>query len=845
MADADEVVLPDVQSESQASTQPSTQPSTQFSEQEDEPIAVDTQETDVSAAHQTKESFHPAQEGVRSRGATVEPINKDSPPTEEGRTGEIALESKETDPEVNSSPVRKPKVDVGQKEPQPISNLESSPAKTQIPKAPSIETGGPQSEDEVMKDVPEDPTNDDTVLDNLDDIGSPSDGSTPERLPVRKSSLSFASLPAREPLKSLGGPRLSRTSHIELTKINNARASHFGRQTGGHRMTQTAAEDNSNSGAMAIDHDKESNEEEEPDQATKMHSKKSTQTLHERISMLGKLQPVSRPRKSIPSSGAHAGQISYPELPASKPEASSHKAPEAPVFETNSPGADWIKPLSSPQRPEPPKSETTDIMNKPSGPEKERAAGKKDTPNAESERPKSSTSIFSSPRPHGHQQSASFSHISAVASTTPTGSPRRPDGPISASKLRLHSIMKSAKGLFSSTGSTPKIELSSPEQSRVQPRAESPSKIVEYPPQSNQPSSPSREDGRRTRSSTEKEEKRRQHKLQEKQREEEEEARNEKSRQQEKQKANQLKAAQSKPSVEPEDKAEPTTHKNPQSLRQPSREPESSRDAGSRYANSQPKQNDRRPLKPTREAVQKPTPQPMSIRVGSTLSRQIPMPSSAVGPDSSMSAAAPATASKPTLKKKGSNTSLHTSSSASSFKSSVSSQTQAAQRKAQVTSKKEQEERRKEEQRREAERKRVAQQEEARRQGMRSRAESRAESRVEADRERRERSAQEDPKRAAQMDAIRRRQQENARGHGRQGSQQISKEVSAFLSWYLFHSFNMSRAPCFNTRSHLHSRLNEVTWALPALRHVWVALSSHMAASTHLRPILSNQLRGP
>lgn len=846
MADADEVVLPDVQSESQASTQPSTQPSTQFPEQEDQPMTMDTQETDVSAVHQPNDdSFHSAQEGVRSRGATSEPINKDPTPTQEGRTIEIELASKKTEP-ISSSPVRKLKVEVSQKESQPTSNLESSPAKTHVPIASSIETDGPQPEDEVMKDVTEDATNDDTVLDNLEDIGSPSDGSTPDRLPVRKSSLSFASLPAREPLKSLGGPRLSRTSHIELTKINNARASHLGRQTGGHRMTQTAAEDNSNSGAMAIDQDKDSNEEEEPDQASKMHSKKSTQTLHERISMLGKLQPVSRPRKSIPSSSsAHAGQISYPELPASKPEASSRKTPEAPVFETKSPGAEWIKPLSSPQRPELLKSETTDVMDKPSRPEKEHAAGKKDTQNAESERPKSSTSIFSSPRPHGHQQSASFSQISAVASTTPTGSPRRLDGPISASKLRLHSIMKSAKGLFSSTGGTPKIELSSPEQSRFQPSAEFPNKTVEHAPQSNQPSSPSRGDGRRTRSSTEKEEKRRQHELQERRREEEEQARNEKARQQEKQKTNQLKAAQNKPSVEPEEKADPTAHKNPQSLRQQSREPESSRDAGSRYANSQPKQNDRRPLKPTRETLQKPTPQPMSIRVGSTLSRQIPMPSSAIAQDSSMPAAAPATASKPTLKKKGSNTSLHTSSSASSFKSSVSSQTQAAQRKAQVASKKEQEDRRKEEQRREAERKRVAQQEEARRQGMRSRAESRAESRVETDRERRERSAQEDPKRAAQMDAIRRRQQENARGHGRQGSQQISKEVSEFVSWYIFHLSNKLRAPCFNTRSHLHNRLNEVIWVLPALRHAWGALSSHMAASTHLRPILPNQPREP
>lgn len=43
---------------------------------------------------------------------------------------------------------------------------------------------------------------------NFDDIGSPSDGPTPVRAPIRKSSLTFASLPAREPLttkRSMGG----------------------------------------------------------------------------------------------------------------------------------------------------------------------------------------------------------------------------------------------------------------------------------------------------------------------------------------------------------------------------------------------------------------------------------------------------------------------------------------------------------------------------------------------------------------------------------------------------------------------------------------------------------------
>ncbi|KAJ5996008.1 hypothetical protein N7522_007668 [Penicillium canescens] len=784
MPDDDEMVLPDVQPESQASTQPM---------ETDEPMGSDTQEVDTSLAQQnTEDSFHSAQEDVRSRGQTVEPPN-DPTPTQKRTTRPVEPRLKESSAEITSTPTKTTKsqttVQIAdkqerqsqEKEPEPkqvdepVSKPSSSPEKA--PAAKTIKPEESQKLDEAMEDT----TKEDTVLDNLDDIGSPSDGSTPERPLVRKSSLSFASLPAREPLsKSLGGSRLSRTSHVDPAKMNTAgRPSYFGRQTGGHRVTQTAADNNTDSGALDNDNDKQSSDGPDPEQATRMHSKKSTQTLHERISMLGKLQPA-RPRKSIPSaSTAATGQVPYPELPASKseakPEASSQKT-EAPAPESQSNDDEWIKPLSSPQRLELSKSKTMDIMEKLSDLDKDRTASKKEQSTTEPERPKSSTSLFSSPRPVGHQPSASLSHISADMSTTPTGSPRRYDGPISASKLRLQSIMKSAKGLFSSTGNTPRMESSSPEQHRVKRTAEIADGNDRTASQPIKITSPPRQEGRRTRSSTEKEEKRRQHEREEReeqereeqQREEQqrEEARLEKSREQEKLRALRLKAAQDKSSMEPEEKAAPKTS---QSQRQQSREPESSQDTGSKFGIPQPKQNDRRPLKPTREAVQKPKPpQPMSIRVGSTLSRQIPMASSSVR-DSTVSTAAPTSAAKPTLKKKGSNNSLHTASSTSSFKSTGSSQTQ-AQRKAQLASerRKEQEDRRKEEQKREMDRKRAQQQqEEARRQDMRSRAET--------ERERREPSAQEDPEKAARMQAIRNRQMENARKHERHGSQQTKE----------------------------------------------------------------------
>ncbi|KAG0160851.1 hypothetical protein PDIDSM_8382 [Penicillium digitatum] len=832
----DEMVLPVVQQESQASTQPFEQ---------DEPMNPDIQEVNFLASQQTnEESFHSAREEIRARGETVEP-NKDPTPTQERKACPIASVPKESDTGVISTPIKKRKSTLDakmlenrqKKEPEPkksvpaVSKPEPSPEKAPVsPVAAPIQTQESHPEDEDMENV----TKDDTILDNLDEIGSPSDGSTPERPFARKSSLSFATLPAREPLKT-------RTSYVDLAKMSTAgRPSYFGRQTGGHRIPQAAAEDSSGSRVLEIEPEKEPSEEADPDEATRMHIKKSTQSLHDRISMLGKLQP-SRPRKSIPSaSGLVAGQVSYPDLPASKAEsksdASNERAHEAPAPEPMSVDDDWIRPLSSPQKPELFKSKGTTVKEKLAEIEKPRAINKIDTWQTEPAYPKSSTSIFSSPRPHGHQPSISLSHTAADASTTPTGSPRRFDGHISASKLKLHSIMKSAKGLFSSTGSTLRIE-HSPEQARIQPSADPSTKLAKHLSQPVPIISPQRPEGRRTRSSTEKEEKRRQHQREEQERgdqeeeeeEEEEEERTERAREQEKQRALKLKAAQENSSVEPEERSGSAAHKAPHSQRQQSREPELAQESNSRFAIPQPKQNDRRPLKPTREPMKRPTPQPMSIRVGSTMSRQqIPVPSSS---STQELVASSAPTSKPTLKKKGSNTSLHTASSASSFKSSISSQTQ-AQRKAQVASdrKKEQEReaRRKEEQKRELERKRASQQqqqEEARRQEMRSRVEAererQAERDLQAERERRDRSAQEDPNKAARMEAIKKRQAENARKHGRQGSQQI-----------------LSEGQSYSTSSHILSLLSEVIWALPALLLAWVALFSHSvaAASTHQRP---------
>lgn len=853
----DDMVLTQVQPESQTSTQPL----------EKEPTPADTGEHPSSPARRTTAgSFHSAQENVRQRGETVEPVQPE--PSPKKASDEPAPESppkhQETEPTETSSPVQQKKTEPikepepapeptpepetaheeeqqevdeepnkDEQEPEPELELKPedqtapTPAKSSPVEAPAEPRSEPQQaqNEENRENEENDADKDEMALDdNLDDIGSPSDGSTPERPPIRKSSLSFASLPAREPLmkRSLGG-RISRTSHIDTSKLSGIGASNYlGRQTGGHRITQTAADDNASlNDKMEVDENKEAARDDDQDsdtRASKLHTKSSTQRLHEKISMLGKLQP-SRPTKSIPSAPSLAPtQVSYPELPSNKPESkpeenSRRSHEETPAPEPMAVDEDWIKPFNSPYKANMPKPQTKDLGEKKPSPfgetehsskedhvslsrvdstnagEKSRASAKQASEEA---REKSSTPVYASPHRSFHKRNGSFSYNDSHRSTTPVGSPARPtsrqqDGPISASKFRLQSIVRSAKGLFSNAGgvsAAAKAEASSPSEPPSvvpQPRERADTDAASEKQQRPAPPSSPRPEGRRTRSSTE--QKRKQKELEDRKREEEEEEeRAEKARQekQEKQRAAQLKAAQEKAAQEKaaQEKAAaeqearaaqtsasitaPTPQRIPQMQRHTSKEPETT--------SQPPKQGPGRPAKPNRDTLQKPKPQPVSIRVGSALSRQIPMASSVT--ESNLPAPTPASTSKqPGLKKKASNTSLHTASSNSSFKSTASTQ---SQRKAQLASerKKEQEERearRREEQRRELERRRAAQQqEEARRQEMRSRAEN----------ERRERLAAEDPKKAAQMQAIEKRRLENARRLERQGSQQPNDTVS-------------------------------------------------------------------
>lgn len=674
------------------------------------------------------------------------------------------------------------------------------------------------------------------ILDEPDfsDLGSPSDGSTPDRPLIRKSSLTFASLPAREPIptkKSMGN-RISRTSQVDQAKARN---SHFSRQTGTSRLTQAQPEAPKQIEKGVNDHNGKhinnnethvGKEDSDPeDRATRMHNKSKTQQLHERIGMLGKSQP-SRTSKSIPSTVALANsQVKYPQLHPEKAGTSTTSSRLAALASSTADDEDdWIKPLASPQngsRPQLVKSHTADVMehvlseqaedrmeietepmeprfiHEPDSPEFQ-ILRKSPSPSRFGHTKSASTISLISPakaaNPLNHKQNISVSNPQH-GTTTPAGSPKRLlDGPLSASKSKFQSIMKTAKGLFTSgagVSAAAKMETMSPNALKLAsenmpglfPSIDSSSIDKALPP----PPSPSKE-GRKTRSSTEreKEEKKKEKEAKERQRIQDQ---LDKAREKERHKAAEFQQKQqlkSSASVLSLNKPQQAVRRSPRRAAEESSATKKSSEAaqmpppaGLTHQPSAPRLNEaRRPVKPALQALSKQKEPPRNIRIG--------MPSQRVPPSNSMFSGLqdtlPPAATKPnTVTKKPSTQSLHTNPSNSSLKSSISSQpgklkslTAAAKKKEQVCHYylilkysliNEQDER-------EARRK-----EELRQERARAEAEKKERERAEAERKEKERTAAEEARKQAQKQAMeRKRQQEQARRLEQQRAQQAAND---------------------------------------------------------------------
>ena len=648
---------------------------------------------------------------------------------------------------------------------------------------------------------------DDMQHDFDDDIGSPSDESTPERPLVRKSSLTFAALPAREPMKSSIGARISRTSHVDQTRSlsQNPHATRPPPMTDNQEPKSTGLNDEDIQMRDDVNHEDEDDDEnveilghddsEDEVQVSKIHSKSSTQRLHEKIDMLGKA-PAPRPSKSISSTLANIKNAELSVHPGGQPKQ---------LHYTNDDDDDWIKPLTSPNaRSSPAKSMATrndeysdeeefDIR----APELIAHEERMRTPVRNSPAPvrilpgyghakSASTMTLASPAkaamapPPSPAKSISISNPSFQPTTTPQGSPRRYLD-LSASKSRLHSIMKTAKGLFTASASVSaaaKMETLSPQTTKTA----SNNMPGMYPNLNallqDKPLPTSPKESRKTRSSTErgKEEQRKEKEAALKQRMDDQ---LEKVREQERRKAAEQRLAHEK------------------ALKAKAPEPPQSsprRQIGEPLDTAEPPppgMKTGRPLRPGRDPpVNKAKPAPVSIRVG-TLSQRMPINAASA---STTQETLPAEPKRPGLVKKASNASLQSSTSTSNLKSSVHGPAPKPRALLAAERKKEQDEReaqRKLEQKRELERKRAAQQELARKEEQRQRAE--------VEKKERERVAAEQAKRQAQQQAIERKRQEAARKAEQQRLDRAANEaVSAPLclpNFVLTHLFRRLRDP--------------------------------------------------
>ncbi|KAA6414749.1 MAG: hypothetical protein FRX48_01499 [Lasallia pustulata] len=790
-------------------------------------------------------------------------------------------------------------------------NMNEEHSEEDVQLAPAKETSS--AEVEVITAIQGEHMEKDSLLDvdpAVDESRSSSEGSSPVRPLVRKSSLTFAALPAREPLttkKSIGA-RVSRISHLDQSKINPlSRGSVLGRFIDGKSLsgTQQKLQDdearmdederidhrgNNDEDIEMVDEERPALTREESDgdaKITKLHNKSSTQRLHERINMLGQSHPP-RPTKSIPAVANVAVQPSYPELTCPGIEEIKdleHMNPPLPNSNTVNPiddndnddDDDWIKPppvQSKEQKPTKLSNEYSADVVEEVNPKNGRGGyesrlGTHERPEAKGPQPFRQHAVSSKPTSNGlvHAKSVSAPNLISPSrvttatgknhdvdnlasntvlpslahteqfvqqSTTPARTPvsrRHVDGPLSASKSKLQSIMKTARGLFTSSAgisAQAKMETFSPRSMRSRGPAQGPiesnnADVGLYPDLHNAgtalnlvdelPGHPLKKgEALRTRNSMGKEDKRIEKELKERERVESE---LEKVRETERQKAARYEeelstTASSKkiPLSEQERVPESTESETPQlrtairknPRRIPTRgEPvsnievtqassisvEHSETAGTMLPPPPRTQTDsqiqkpkdlRRPIKPARDTASKPKPQPVSIRVG-TLSQRIPLNNTVLS--SSLQESLPPPQSKPAgVVKKASNVSLQTSASGVSLKTSVSSTSTKPKALLAAERKKEQDEKeaqRKLDQKREVERKRAAQQDEARKQEQQQRQE------MERQRERERTASAEDPRKLAQKQAIEKRRLELGKKDQQRNPQRMTNDLANAL----------------------------------------------------------------
>ncbi|KAI1638124.1 hypothetical protein F4809DRAFT_601324 [Biscogniauxia mediterranea] len=465
------------------------EPTQPFSPQEDilsDPVPSDTSPASQKTSSPAPQSPEPAVEAMEAE-----------PTTTQFYTAHIEAESsssKTIDINESTTPAG-----------SPVQSPQSTaPSESFTPSKSPITSPSPAHADEEERDEPE--------LDAMEGVeeqsSHPSDGSSPIRPIVRKSSLNFASLPAREPMthKSIGN-RISRVSHLDQN-----RTSYYNRHTGGKSLGHARHEltDDENDEMDLDGDDDEEEDEDQPPSPQKAqtepssdnavtHNKTYTQRLQDQINKLGQ-KPAAAPRRSKSSSGSSNSQPPATTVPAPQPTPQAKPLP-SPKKAAITPGAfpeddedDWIQPLGTPDdasgafapRPELSRSYTADVMEGVSG--KNTISGD-DFAMPQTQQPTSPTkSPQRPPVPEkttgalGHHKSVSVPVLPIVNKenddenslkktisasnptaletvpeterpTTPIKSPSRSvrDSPLKQIKNKVSSILKGSKGLLASS----------------------------------------------------------------------------------------------------------------------------------------------------------------------------------------------------------------------------------------------------------------------------------------------------------------------------------------------------------------------------------------------------------
>lgn len=445
-----------------------------------------------------------------------------------------------------------------------------------------------EAEPATSKDVGmADPTIEDeqNLLDSqlhLEDSRTQLEASSPVEPIVRKPSLSFTSIPAREPLpsKSSIGARISQSNNSEQPILRAAGLTGVSKiRTTGNSLVGMQSEkpnnDKENDSYMNLADklkSRQSFEETENDSMTQLHRKTSTQRLHDRISQLGQSHPP-RPTKSIPPSAHQVSQTdrsgpSYVFNQALGP-AASNKTVGASSQQEFTDDENWISQnkamlpavrSSAIARKDPSqlyanksgdqpinsmnnnilqlqdRVSSTDIQY----PSLQTEATESAAPRKSASAPMVVSAVSVTAKPHAitgndgpSTDTTTSSYKKAFSLQKQPTLPKNSqvskgdaEGPLSASKAKLSSLLKSARGIFVSSAGVSaqaKMEAMSPSTMQLRSHASGPSidavidgRLTDKPvvqkdlgTANRKSDSKAQESTRRTRSSTEKEEKRR------------------------------------------------------------------------------------------------------------------------------------------------------------------------------------------------------------------------------------------------------------------------------------------------------------------------------------------------